>query len=224
VTNTRPPSPGSPRHAPGDGSFGRSVASAGGRGAILVAIAVVVGIVLLITSDDGDQALITADGELTEVHVADDVVGGSTGSTGTTASTLPGETTTTPPATTEDGSTVSTAPPVIDRTQIRVIVYNAAGVQGIAGAQSDELRTLGYAVADPATSDTQLADTRIYAVAGKEPACEAVKTDVQTINTEVDLTALIVQPADPATTPVTGYDGLADCIVVIGQDLAATAG
>jgi hypothetical protein len=221
VTSTRPPSPGSPRHSPGDGSFGRSVASAGGRGAILVAVAVVVGIVLLMTSDDGDQALI-ADGELTEVHVGSDPVG-ATGSTGTTASTLPGETTTTTPATADDGSTVTTAAPQIDRSTIRVIVYNAAGVQGIAGAQSEELAALGYPVAEPDTSDTQLADTRIYAVAGFEPACEAVKTDVQAINSEVDLTALVVQLADPATTPVTGFDGLADCIVVIGQDLS-TAG
>jgi hypothetical protein len=222
VTSTRPPSPGAPRHSPGDGSFGRSVASAGGRGAILVAVAVVVGIVLLMTSDDDDQALINDDGQLTEVHVATDPVG-ATGSTGTTASTLPGETTTTPPATADDGSTVTTAAPQIDRSTIRVIVYNAAGVQGIAGAQSEELAALGYPVAEPDTSDTQLADTRIYAVAGFEPACEAVKTDVQAINSEVDLTALVVQLADPATTPVTGYEGLADCIVVIGQDLS-TAG
>jgi hypothetical protein len=222
VTNTRPPSPGSPRHAPGDGSFGRSVASAGGRGAILVAVAVVVGIVLLITSDGDDQAVID-DGELTEIHVAADAGSGATGSTDTTGTTLPGQTTTTPPATTEDGSTVSTAPPQIDRSTIRVIVYNAAGVQGIARAQSDELAALGYPVAEPATSGTQLADTRIYAVAGFEPACAAVKTDVQAVNSEVDLTALTVQLADPATTPVTGFEGVADCIVVLGQDLRPPA-
>jgi hypothetical protein len=223
VTNTRPPSSGQPRHAPGDGSFGRSVASAGGRGAILVAVAVVVGIVLLVTSDGDDRAFISEDGELTEVREVTGA-GGPTGSTGTTASTLPGETTTTPPETTDDGSTVSTAPPTIDRSMIRVIVYNAAGVQGIARVQSDELAVLGYPVAEPGNSETRLADTRIYAVAGQEPACEAVKVDVQAINSEVDLTALTVQLADPATTPVTGYDGVADCVVVIGQDLGQAAG
>jgi hypothetical protein len=224
VTSTRPPSPGSGRHSSSDGSFGRSVASAGARGAILVGVAVVIGIVLLLTSDDDDQAFINDDHQLVEAgEAAASGVAPGTSSTDTTGSTLPGETTTTlTPETDASGATVTTAPPTVDRSQITVIVYNAAGINGIAGAQTDELSSLGYATADPDTADTELAETRLYAQPGFEASCENVKVDLQTINAGgVDLAALAVQTVDPATMPVAGFEGLADCIVVIGQDFAA---
>jgi hypothetical protein len=149
------------------------------------------------------------------VDTGEDVPGTTTTPIGVSVSTM-AEATTTQVA--SDG-----ADPVIDRSALRVQLFNAAGVQGLAGAQSEELAALGYPVAAPETSDTQLADTRIYAVAGFEWACEAVATDLRAINYEFDLSALTVQTVDPATTPVQ-VTGVADCFVALGQDLAPGTG
>jgi hypothetical protein len=136
----------------------------------------------------------------------------------TTVTWQPGASQSTMAATTTQPAVPGTGP-VIDRSTIRVQVVNAAGVQGMAGAQSEELAALGYPIAEPDTSDVQLADTRIYAHFGFEPACEAVGLDLMAINSEVDLAHLTVQTFDPATTPVQD-NGMADCFVVLGQDLA----
>jgi hypothetical protein len=133
------------------------------------------------------------------------------------------ETTTTLPVFATTSAPVATTGPAIDRTAIRVQVYNGAGIQGAAGAMTDELAALGYPASEPATADTQLADTRIYARPGFEPACEAVRADLIAVAHEVDLSGTRVRTIDPTTMPVTGYEG-ADCVVVLGEDLSPTGG
>lgn len=125
------------RHAADDGSFGRSAGMAAGRGAALLAVAVVLGIVLLNATDDGG-------GQVT----AGPSVTADTKGRGTT-STVPTSTTTTLPA----------RPPA----EVKVLTVNGTDVKGAAGKARDILRTGGYNVLAPVTGTPGPATTVYYA-------------------------------------------------------------
>jgi len=96
------------------------------RGAALIGVAVVIGIVLLQVVDKGGP------------------VGGGSSGAGTTVTT------------TKDGKTTSTTaaagrPPQ----EVRVTVLNGSGVSGVASAKANELRGLGYAIAGTNNSALQ---------------------------------------------------------------------
>jgi hypothetical protein len=96
--------------------------SAGARGAIVVGLAVIIGIVgLQILDDSGPSSSGGA-------SVATTIAGGGT--------TLPGGT--------------STTTPVRKASEVRVKVYNASGVQGTAQTLTDKLRAQGYNMQTPA--------------------------------------------------------------------------
>ena len=107
----------SPGHSSGEG-FGRSTAGAAGRGALLLIIAVVLGIVLLNHFDNGDPyANVAASG------------------TQTTKAPKHGTTTTAPTATTA---------PLRAPGAIKVLPANGSGVQGAGGRLKDKLTAAGY--------------------------------------------------------------------------------
>jgi hypothetical protein len=103
--------------------------SGGARGAIVIGLAVILGIVgLQIIDDSGDGSSST-----------------------TTVSTVPGDTTGTTGAT---GSSATTKP-LKPNNQVRVKVYNASGVQGKAQTLTDTLRAAGYNMQAPDNLGTQ---------------------------------------------------------------------
>jgi LytR cell envelope-related transcriptional attenuator len=97
------------------------------RGAGLIGLAVVLGIVLLQVIDKGPSG------------------GGTAASERPTSTTTPGATGTSQPATTGQG--------VKPRAEVRVVVYNAGQASGAAGNMTNKLRTLGYQLA-PASNAT----------------------------------------------------------------------
>ena len=116
-----PVTPG--RHAAEDGSFGRSAGMAAGRGAFLLAAAVILGVVLLNAADDTPGRISAGRG---------DGDGGS------------GEITTT----TAQATTTTTAPPR-KPADVKVLSANGTRIAGAAARVRDTLRTQGYNVLAP---------------------------------------------------------------------------
>lgn len=112
-----------PGHAAEDGSFGKSAGMAAGRGAVLLTVAVVLGIVLLNAADDPRPDRVTAAGP-------DD-------DTSDTTTTLVAPTTTV--------VTVPLRPPP----EVKVLAANATSVKGVARKVTDQLKAGGYNVLSP---------------------------------------------------------------------------
>lgn len=111
-----------PRHAADDGSFGRSTGMAAGRGAVLLAVAVVLGIVLLNAADDTPTG-VSAGGSATT---------STTGRTSTTAA----------------PTTIATLPQKTPA-EVKLIAGNGTDVKGVARKATDELKAAGYNVLSP---------------------------------------------------------------------------
>lgn len=111
------------------GSFARSMLGAAARGTGLIAIAVVIGVVLLQLSDDSTQPL-AAGGEAVEVDApASEAV----------------STTTTPAPTTTTVTTAAAAP----AKDVTVLVLNGSGRNKQAAPMSERLSAIGYRTLEP---------------------------------------------------------------------------
>lgn len=122
------------------------------RGAGLVGLAVIIGIVLLQVVDDGTNGPVS---------------GGSTAETTTT--TAGGEA---PPPTTTAAPTTTTAAPR-PPAQVRVVVLNGSGVAGAAGAMTTTLRNAGYQM-DPAADAQRRVGTVVYFKEGYQAEAAAI--------------------------------------------------
>lgn len=140
-------------HAAGDGSFGRSAGGAAGRGVALLAVALLIGIVLLNATD----------AEPPGTRLTTGPSGGEDAAPG------PDKGRTAAPTTTASTTTLPGRPPP----EVKVIVANAAGVQGAAGRASDILKPAGYNVLAPTNTK---GETAVYFVPGYEREAAAVAT------------------------------------------------
>jgi hypothetical protein len=123
------------------------------RGAGLIGLAVVLGIVLLQVIDKGPSG------------------GGTSASDRPTATTTPGVTGTSVPGTTQAG------PEVRPRGEVRVIVYNAGQASGAAGNMTNKLRGLGYQIA-PASNATPRTGTVVACRESFEKEAAQLQGDV----------------------------------------------
>jgi hypothetical protein len=162
---TAPRGSGSPR-APG--------ASSGARGAIVVGLAVILGIVGLQILDDSGPS--------------------------TSVATV---TTTAGPGTSSSSSTTAAVRPV---NQVRVKVYNASSVQGVAQTLTDSLRAKGYNMQTPTNLNSRRAGTVVECVKGFER--EGALLAVYGVGNGAKPQAYPSQP------PAGASD--ADCLVIIG--------
>lgn len=123
------------------------------RGAVLVAIAVIIGIVLLQAIDDGNSGPI------------------GDGSTSSTSST----TAATTPSSTDGGDTSSTTakPATKAPAETTVKVLNGSGVQGAATTVTNTLKSKGYKTLLPNTVTLQKG-TNIFYAAGLQTECKAL--------------------------------------------------
>lgn len=138
------------RHAADDGSSNRSAGMAVGRGAALLAIAVILGIVLLNAVDDGPTDRVRAGG-------------------GATPATLPPD----DASTTLPEVTTTTAAPRAPA-EVKVLSANATDVRGAAGKARDVLRTSGYNVLAPLDAKGRVDASVVYFNAGLEREAQAV--------------------------------------------------
>ena len=134
--------------APRSGGSGRAPGASGGaRAAIIVGLAVILGIVgLQILDDSGD------------------------GSSDATVTTTPGITTGV------TGGPVTTVP-VRANPDVRVKVYNASGVSGRARTLTDTLRTKNYSMQEPANLDKQRQGTVVECITGFEREGQVLASD-----------------------------------------------
>ena len=206
------------RFAAPDSSFGRSAGNAAARGGALVAVAVVIGFLLLWQGGVGGSgdAVITADGSE------------STDATG--SDTVDEDTTDDAAATTDDGTgedaaasddTVDTAPeetiPPAPVTRppgdVKVAVANGVGEAGLAGARASVLSTTGY-VTVAANAAAETAQSQVYYV-------EGYGEDAQAIAVELGGDAAVLRPApsDPGAlvTDATAVEGF-HVFVILGTD------
>ena len=209
------------RYAAPDSSFGRSAGNAAARGGALVAVAVVIGFLLLWQGGVGGSgdAVITSDGG--ESSESADAIGSDTADEDTTVD----ATAVTDDGTGEDAAepddTVDTAPeetiPPAPVTRppgdVKVAVANGVGEAGLAGARASVLSTTGYVtVAANAAADT--AQSQVYYV-------ESYGEDAQAIAVELGGDAAVLRPApsDPGAlvTDATAVDGF-HVFVILGTD------
>ncbi len=173
---------------PDDRPFGGGTSGpVAGRGILLVAVIAALGVLLLWRALDNPPP-------------GDSVVAGTTTTVAETTTTLVPETTTT-----------SLAP--VDPAGVKVLVANAAGVQGAAGRMTDALKAKNYVTLSPTTAQQKdLAATVVYYVDGNQAAAQQVAADIGAAATAVQL---ITVP------PPAGVD-IKDAVVVVllGRDLA----
>jgi hypothetical protein len=142
------------RYAAADGSFGRSAGGALGRGIVLLAIAMVIGIVLLNATDAAPPgAQVTTKGTTPAKS--------SGGSSGTTTTVAP--TTTLPTHAPRD---------------VKVIVANASSVPKVGATVSDALKPPGYNVLAPANA-AAVKDSAVYFVPGYDRDAAAIAAALQ---------------------------------------------
>jgi hypothetical protein len=170
------------------GGFAKSVAGSAARGAALIALAVIIGIVLLQVIDDG-----------TSGPIGD---GGNVSAGGTTPTTAP---------TTDNGgdgssstSSTTAATPAKQPAEVAVLVLNGSGRPGAATSRSNSLKAEGYQTKTPADAP-QRQGTVVYYKPGYDRECTTVASIVGG--------APQVQPIP--NPPPTGSE-TANCVVILG--------
>lgn len=179
------------QHAADDNSFGKSASGALLRGVALIAVAVILGIVLL-QATDNPVPLETANGD-------------GNGP----AATAPATTTATDPIV-----PTTSLPPVtpLDPSTITVLVANGAGVSGLAGDVTDIVSDEQFQTATPVDvrAGAEVDESVVYYTPGFETAASAVAAVLDPMPT---VSAL------PDPPPVSDLAG-ANVVVVAGPDLA----
>ena len=167
------------------------------RGAALVVVAVLIGLVLLRNGLDTSEAITSTGGTS-----GTDSNGSTDGSDGDTDGT--------------DGTTTSTTVVVRAPAEVPTIVLNDSGVGGAAGKYSTALAALGYNLTNPTganekDSSTNSDVTVIYFAEGFEAEAAAVAVAIGAPETVVPAP---MPPEEPG--PIAG----ASVVVVIGLDMA----
>jgi hypothetical protein len=166
------------------------------RGAALVVVAVLIGLLLLREGLDTSEAITTTGDGGSET--SDGASDGSDGSDGSSD-----ETTTTTPA---------LRPPA----EVPTIVLNDSGIAGAAGTYSDALASVGYQLTNPEGANADTAGDAAATLVYFAPGFEAEAAEVASVIGAPDT---VVPAALPATPP--GPIAGASVVVVIGTDLAS---
>jgi hypothetical protein len=131
------------------------------KGAILVAVALLIGFALLRDSDSGD-AEVAVGADDNPAASSDDGDGDDTSSSTTSTTAAPR-----PPA------------------EVKVLIANGSDIDGAAGAQTDALEALGYVTADPTNTSTKVPATVVYFTVGYQAEAEALAEAIGAAVTEV---------------------------------------
>jgi hypothetical protein len=129
--------------------------------------------------------------------------------TGTTPTTKPGSATTTP---------TSAVVQAHDPAQVKVLVLNASGKQGVAGGASEQLKALNYTLLDAGNAKGPALTTSIvYFVPGYD-------ADAQSIAAKLSLPASAAQPLPTPVPEAVGDARDANVVIVIGTDAPIAGG
>jgi hypothetical protein len=186
------------------GPEGRGTSDAAVRGALLIGVAVVIGLLLLWQGHDDDGATATTGTDSTEAPGGDD-------GSGTTVPEGEGSTPT---------DSVVTPPSTNAPMNVQVLVANGTGTAGGAGAVTAKLQPKGYATLPPADASTSdVVASRVYYREGFAEDAKQIARDLA-VPEPVDT---IIEPM-PEPPPVKGTQGtasaqLANVLVLLGSDL-----
>jgi LytR cell envelope-related transcriptional attenuator len=207
------------RYAASDGSFAKSAGSAAARGGVLIALAVVIGFVLLWKGFDGGDvdADIAGAGASTEVdstETGEDVPPSTETGEDVPPSTETGEDV--PPATDpiDNGTDVVVDAPA----DVTVVVLNGTGEPGLAGSRGEALGAVGYTWTPGNASGVPVAESKVYFAPGfadeAKAVAEALSGDVGVLEkAPADIGALAADNNAEAAVA-------ADVVVILGADEA----
>lgn len=206
------------RYSSDDGGFAKSASSAAARGGILIAAAVLIGLVILAWGyDSGDESAADAgdatDGATTTVptDTTPDEGGDDGGDDAAADDATPDDT-----AADDTGTTVPATPDTRPPGEVKVAVANGVGVDGLAGTVTDTLITAGF-VAEAGNSTTSPLPTSqiLYA--------EGYSADAGGVAAAISAPASIIAaaPADPATLTDIAEGGTFNVWVLQGEDRLA---
>lgn len=134
-------------HAAADGSFGRSAGVAAGRAAMLLGVAILIGLLLLNTGD-ADAPRVT---------------------TGTTL-----DDASSPPVTGDDDEPADASAAARPPGEVKVLSANATRTEGAAGKVTEKLRVAGYLVVVPPTDAPRQDATLIHFTPGYEMEAQII--------------------------------------------------
>jgi len=153
-----------PQHASDDGSIARSAGGAAARGAILIAVAVVIGLLLLAFALDDPDTVVSGD-TADDSGQSDDSSGDDSSDDSSSGDDSSGDATaTTAPSTTAAPTTITTLPPsaALPPAEVSVLIANGTGEKGVAGAVSDKVNARGYIALDAANASAPTAESVIF--------------------------------------------------------------
>jgi hypothetical protein len=182
----------------GGGAKGRPTGpdATAARGIALVALAMIVGVFLLLKGFDSEGTLV--DGDTGQPVTTEDGQNGDDGESPTTDGGGPDVSVLTP----------TTRPPA----DVSVLVANGSGVARAAAGVSDQLQPLGYVMLDP-TNGSDTSTTLVYYVEGYQADAEAIATRLG-----VDVTNVAPMP-EPLPGDIVGVAD-AKVLVHLGPDKA----
>lgn len=199
------------RHSANDGSFGRSVASAGGRGLVLIVVAVLIGALLLRETDSPTiETTQVAEGSPDSTQPGGDPGSTVAGDPGTTGSTLALD----PTQTTQPGAQGTVPVDARALNQVRVLVLNGkSGIAGVAKDVTGVLNGFGYTQTLEPGNGPQHQQTAVYNAPGFELDCQRLAQALATARNEQLVTANLSE----AITAEVPSALNADCVVVVGK-------
>jgi hypothetical protein len=173
---------------------GRNIAATATRGAVLIGLAVVIGLVLLQVVDDaggGGGGGASGGG------------GGGGGVSTTTATTGTGGSSSTTAVTTPTGGGRPAS-------QVVVQVLNGSGVQGAANQRSNDLKAKGYQVLPAGNAPAPRTGTAVQCKKGYEKEATALVAVLATLSIKATVEAY------PNPAPV-GPSDQANCLIILGK-------
>jgi hypothetical protein len=181
-----------------------------GRGAVLVVVAVIAGLLVLAvlrdSPSDSSTSPVTQAPVVTTLAVPLTNLDGSpvaTTAPGTTVTTKAKKSTTT---TAKSGSNSKAR----SNDQVVVQVLNGSGIPNAASTRSNDLKARGYQTASAGNAPAQRNGTAVKCKAGYEKEAEQLVTELAAIG----VTAVV----EPLDNPLpTGFDPTANCYVILGK-------
>jgi hypothetical protein len=216
-------------HAADDGSLARSTGGAAARGAMLIAAALIIGLVLMAFALDDPQSEITSGSSTTDS--SDDTSGDSSDDTADSSdSSDSGDSADTSD---DDAAVANTQPPetipeveesegLHPPSEVNVLVANGTGGKGVAGAVADKLKTRGY-IATAANAPSTAEGIIYYRVGYADDAREVASI----LGAPPDIITPAPGDGTIAVAPDAVSDGRltdANVIVIVGADNAVPPG
>ena len=191
--------------------FGRSASDAALRGALLVAVAVIIGALLIWRGhkDDNDAGAIDTGTTTSTTRAA------GNGATTRTGVTTRGGTTTTPGPTTPIGVTRQAA-------QVRVLAANGSGLDGYASQVHQKLTTGGYASIGAENANAGQANSFIYYRDGYQEDARALAVFLGADGNIVQ--AMPASLADRLPQAVVNRAQTANIVIILGADKQVKVG